>query len=209
MRTSSSSFLCVLTHSQLVSPLLGISYSISQSVDDLESLLKQLNIPHVHLLGHSFGGNVAFEYCRRFPNRVTTLILANTSTNMRKCLEEYNRLEKKNPLLFWETHACRQVPMPGLLLDAMKHGGVKQQCWRGMDAVVDYVAEPLSPAPPTLLVSGKYDFGAAAAENWHDILPTIENDVVLMNSAHYPHLEADANVFGEVISEFMKQHDHD
>lgn len=183
----------------------SLSYSISQSVDDLESLLQQLAIPHVHLLGHSFGGNVAYEYCRRFPNRVRTLILANTSTNMRKCLEEYNRLEKNNPL-FWETHACRQVPMPGLLLDAMKHGG---RVWSGMEVVVDYVAEPLPQASqrPTLLLSGKYDFGAAVAANWHDVLPTIENDVVLVNSAHYPHLERDARVFGEIVSEFMKQHD--
>lgn len=198
---------CLVQHSQLVHPL-G-SYSIAQSIDDLESLLQQLDIPHVHLLAHSFGGNIAYEYCRRFPTRVISLILANTSTNMRKCLEEYNRLEKNNPS-FWETHACRQVPMPGLLLDAMKHGG-RVKWWRGMDAVVDYVAEPLPTVSqrPTLLIAGRYDFGAAAAENWHDVLPTIENDVVLMNSAHYPHLEPDANVFGEIISDFIKQHDHD
>jgi pimeloyl-ACP methyl ester carboxylesterase len=78
-----------------------------------------------------------------------------------------------------------------------------------MDVVVDYVAETLPTASqrPTLLISGKYDFGAAAAENWHAILPAIENDVVLMNSAHYIHLEADAQVFGEILSDFMVQHD--
>jgi pimeloyl-ACP methyl ester carboxylesterase len=182
-------------------------YSISQCVSDLESLLEQLDIPHVHLLGHSFGGNVAYEYCRHFPARVKSLILANTSTNMKKCLEEYNRLEKSSPS-FWEMHACRQVPMPGLLLDAMKHGG---RTWCGMEVVVDYVAEPLLPESqrPTLLISGKYDFGTAAAENWHEILPSIENDVVLVNSAHYIHLEADARVFGEILSEFMAHHDVD
>lgn len=181
------------------------SYSISQSVDDLESLLDQLSIPRVHLMGHSFGGNVAYEYVRRYPARVESLILANTSTNMSKCLAEYNRLEKNNPK-FWEMYACRQVPMPSLLLDAMRHGG---RVWSGMDVVKDYVAEPLpsSSQRPTLYITGKYDFGAAAAENWHDLLP-IENDVVLMNCAHYPHLE-DGAIFGEIISDFMKQHDDD
>ena len=174
-------------------------------MDDLESLLEQLNFSHVHLLGHSFGGNVAFEYVRRYPARVQSLLLANTSTNMRKCLEEYNRLEKKDPK-FWETYACRKVPTPGFLLDAMRHGG---RIWSGMGVVVDYVAEPLptSSQRPTLLISGKYDFGAAAAENWHVLLP-IENDVVLMNCAHYPHLE-DNEIFGEIINDFMKQHDND
>jgi len=181
-------------------------YSISQSVDDLENLLEQLDISHVHLLGHSFGGNVAYEYVRRYPGRVQSLILANTSTNMAKCLAEYNRLQKNNPQQFWETHACRQVPMPGLLLDAMRHGG---RVWSGMEVVVDYVAEPLPSTSyrPTLYITGKYDFGAAAAENWHELLP-IENDVVLVNCAHYPHLE-DNKVFGEIISDFMKHHDTD
>lgn len=158
------------------------------------------------MLGHSYGGNVAYEYVRRYPNRVQTLILANTSTNMEKCLAEYIRLEKKNPKTFWETYACRKVPIPRELLDAMRHGG---RVWSGMNVVVDYVAEPLptSSQRPTLYLTGKYDFGAAAAENWHTMLP-IENDVVLTNCAHYPHLE-DGEVFGEIISDFMKQHDND
>jgi hypothetical protein len=44
--------------------------------------------------------------------------------------------------LFWEMHACHQVPMPGLLLDAMKHGG---RTWCSMEVVVDYVTELLLP----------------------------------------------------------------
>lgn len=182
------------------------SYSISQSVDDLESLLNQLDLPRIHLLGHSYGGNVAYEYLRRYPSRVQSLILANTSTNMAKCMAEYDRLQKSNPMQFWETYACRAVPTPGLLLDAMKHGG---KVWSGMEVVVDYVAEPLPEScyRPTLYLTGKYDFGGAAAENWRDLLP-IENDVVLINCAHYPHLE-DGKLFGEIISDFMKQHDDD
>lgn len=175
-------------------------------MDDLESLLTQLKLPRVHLFGHSFGGNVAYEYLRRYPARIQSLIIANTSTNMSKCLSEYTRLEKENPKSFWETYACRAVPIPGELLDAMKRGG---RVWSGMGVVVDYVAEPLPATSyrPTLYVTGRYDFGAAAAENWHDLLP-IENDVVLTNCAHYPHLE-DGVLFGEIISEFMKQHDGD
>jgi len=199
----SSSLSCL--HRIMLTIFIRISYSISQSVDDMKSLLNQLDIPHVHLLGHSYGGNVAYEYVRRYPTRVQSLILANTSTNMRKCLAEYSRLEKNNPK-FWETYACRAVPTPNVLLDAMRHGG---RVWSGMDVVVDYVAEPLptSSQRPTLYMTGKYDFGAAASENWHDLLH-IENDVVLMNCAHYPHLE-DGEVFGEIICDFMKQHDGD
>lgn len=41
----------------------------------LEQVFEQLDLPKVHLIGHSFGGWLAANYAVRFPNRVATLNL--------------------------------------------------------------------------------------------------------------------------------------
>ncbi len=43
--------------------------------DDLNALLKELNISNAKIVGHSFGGEVAIEYALKYPNEVTSLIL--------------------------------------------------------------------------------------------------------------------------------------
>ena len=148
---------------------------------------------------------MAYEYVRRYPARVASLILSNTGTDMSKTMQEYDRLQKANPTKFWNTHACR-VGMPEALKDAMRNGGT---VWGGMGVVADYKAEPLvsssSPSPPTLLIQTRHDFGAAVSQNWRDFLP-IEEEVMLENCAHYPHLE-DGATFGKVISDFVQRHD--
>eukprot|EP00978_Attheya_sp_CCMP212_P006017 scaffold13544_cov50-Attheya_sp.AAC.6 len=45
------------------------AYSISNAVDDLELLLKKLNVRRFHLYGQSYGGILAFEYCKRVAER--------------------------------------------------------------------------------------------------------------------------------------------
>jgi pimeloyl-ACP methyl ester carboxylesterase len=146
---------------------------------------------------------VAYEYVRSYPARVASLILSNTGTDMNKTLQEYDRLQKADPSKFWKTHACR-VGMPEALKDAMQHGGT---VWSGMDVVVDYKAEPLGSSPPTLLIQTRHDFGAAVSQNWRDLL-SIEQEVLLDNCAHYPHLE-DGATFGKLVSDFMQRHETD
>lgn len=151
---------------------------------------------------------MAFEYVGRYsPGRVISLILSNSGTNMKRNLEEYDRLEKLNPKIFWKTHVCRKVPTPDALKDAMRHVG---RVWGGMEAVLDYKAERLAiePCPPTLLIRGTHDFGYATSDNWRDMVPNLEKEVVLENCAHYPHLE-DGDNFGKLITDFLHQHEDD
>ena len=93
--------------------------------------------------------------------------------------------------------------MPLALEDAIRHAGT---VWMGMNVVIDYKAKPLDFAPPpTLLLQGEYDFGAAASRNWRDIMP-IEQEVEIKQSAHYLHLE-NGEEFGKLVGNFLQRHD--
>jgi pimeloyl-ACP methyl ester carboxylesterase len=51
-------------------------YTSAQMAEDLEALLDYLQIPLVHLLGHSFGGEVVLNFALRSPERVKSVTLA-------------------------------------------------------------------------------------------------------------------------------------
>jgi pimeloyl-ACP methyl ester carboxylesterase len=80
------------------------SYSISNAVDDLEMLLKKLNVRRFHLYGQSYGGMLAFEYCKRVAERkgennnnedeyrCLSVILSSTPTSVSFVESEVHRL---------------------------------------------------------------------------------------------------------------------
>jgi pimeloyl-ACP methyl ester carboxylesterase len=51
----------------------------SNMVDDLESLRRFWGLPKINVLGHSHGGAIAIGYAIRYPNRVSKLILVDSS----------------------------------------------------------------------------------------------------------------------------------
>lgn len=53
-------------------------YDLQVHVDDIGHLLDELKLPKVHLLGVSYGGMVALLFALHHPERVQSLILANT-----------------------------------------------------------------------------------------------------------------------------------
>ena len=56
------------------------SYSMQQYADDAASLLDELHIDTIPVIGVSFGGMVAQEFIKRHPSRVSKLVLACTSS---------------------------------------------------------------------------------------------------------------------------------
>ena len=180
------------------------SYSITQTVQDIESILSQVNLPskRVHLLGHSYGGVLGYELACKKPELVQSLILSNAPTNIKVSNDEYERLYKMNPLTFWNKHACR-VGTPAPLQDAMAHAG---SVWMGMDVVLDYVAQPsvnIEVLPPTLVVSGSNDFAYKTSNKdaWRELLPycTVVN---FDHGAHYPFYESGPE-YGRIVEEFL------
>ena len=54
-------------------------YSLDRYVSFVDALLDQLDVPQVHLLGHSHGGFVAQRYAITHPDRLTGLVLYDTA----------------------------------------------------------------------------------------------------------------------------------
>jgi len=57
----------------------GDDFSILQHASDVATLIKNLNLGKVHLLGHSRGGAVALNVARLYPEVIRTLTLEDTS----------------------------------------------------------------------------------------------------------------------------------
>jgi pimeloyl-ACP methyl ester carboxylesterase len=189
------------------------SYSIAQSVLDLETVVSELvSTKAFHLLGHSYGGGLAYDFASNrvmsYRNESPTpicqsMILSTAAFSLGIAGTEYDRLYKNNPIAFWNEHACR-VGTPPPLQDALRHLG---SVWGGMDVVADYVAQPIAnkeAIPPTLVISGSYDFGYKASneEAWKPLIPNVVS-VNLENCAHYPFYE-DGPTYGRVIEDFLK-----
>lgn len=62
-------------------------YSLNRVIDDIEELRKFLGISEWYVMGHSFGGILAVNYAKRFPERTKGIILSNATLNMYDCLE--------------------------------------------------------------------------------------------------------------------------
>jgi proline iminopeptidase len=58
------------------------SFGMATTVLDVERIRSQLGHTRIGLLGHSFGGAVAAEYTRRFPERVMSVAFVETTPNL-------------------------------------------------------------------------------------------------------------------------------
>jgi proline iminopeptidase len=58
------------------------AYSIPAMVEDIEALRKQLGVPKLALMGHSFGGALALEYAAAYPQRVAKLVLVSAASSI-------------------------------------------------------------------------------------------------------------------------------
>ena len=82
------------------------TYSIIDMADDLNGLLKYLEINKAHVLGHSMGGFIAQEFVFKYPDKTDKLILCSTMeklSNRNKILFEcmYNSWENGLPKDIW------------------------------------------------------------------------------------------------------------
>ncbi|QNH60908.1 alpha/beta fold hydrolase [Hymenobacter sediminicola] len=55
------------------------NYHLDRLVEDIEEVRQQLGAQKIYLLSHSFGGILAVNYARKYPQRVAGLILANST----------------------------------------------------------------------------------------------------------------------------------
>jgi len=57
-------------------------YSMATLVEDIEGLRRELGVPQIALVGHSFGGALALEYAVAYPARVARLVIVSGMWSM-------------------------------------------------------------------------------------------------------------------------------
>jgi len=171
------------------------AYSIDNSVQDLVDLVQFLKnrygLNQFHMLGHSFGGIIAYEYMKKtFANKnlinsptLLSITLSSTPFDVHQVdkdsesqmdvirdSENYSTTEEVNQS-FQQTFVCRTESLPQPLQVAFSRRG--KVC--GQEMIQDYIAEPLPPTfqkndantdnnimlPSILLTRGEFDFVTA------------------------------------------------
>jgi proline iminopeptidase len=74
------------------------AYSVPVMVEDIEALRKQLGVPRLALMGHSFGGALALEYAAAYPQHVSKVVLVSAASSIPDaCAARVAFLEKRYP----------------------------------------------------------------------------------------------------------------
>jgi 3-oxoadipate enol-lactonase len=78
---------------------IGQDISAGILADDLLSIIDQLRIDKVTLVGHSFGGYVVQEFTRRYPDRVSALVIIGCTNMAKRSAPAYRLLYRIMPKL--------------------------------------------------------------------------------------------------------------
>ena len=201
--------------------------SIEESVRDLYELLTYLNIDSCSLLGHSWGGILAYEFSlfssKLFNNKVNilSLILCDVPTSIalvkRKINECMGRLIMEGvrsedlDTVFRRRHTCHDINCPNLILSEAHRSTCKQ--WSGLETIRDWTLPPDSVMNNEteghvlrriLVLRGCDDFvDFECVYGWRSVAADVRFETVA-NSSHMPHIE-NSKQFMELINEFLAE----
>jgi proline iminopeptidase len=203
------------------------AYSIEKSLDDLELLIKKLNLRRFHLYGQSFGGILAFEYLKRIAERskdddevsVLSVILSSSPNNVAQVEASANAIIEKlveedddmSSLAerFRLQSQCRISEKPQPLVDAYAHAGT---IWRGTDVIKEWRAEKPSDGskrmPSLLVMRGEHDFvSEECVQGWKKVFNhAYVRMKVLEGCSHHGLLEFPEQ-YGETVDSFFAEYD--
>lgn len=66
-------------------------YAMATLVEDIEALRKSLGLAHLSVMGHSFGGTIALEYARTYPEHMQKLILSDAGADIPDAFEHWQK----------------------------------------------------------------------------------------------------------------------
>ena len=66
-------------------------WTLARYVDEVEAVLDALHLTRVHFLGHSWGGWCGIDYALKYPDRIASMILADTCADIPHLLGEIDR----------------------------------------------------------------------------------------------------------------------
>lgn len=185
--------------------------------DCLMGLLDSLDVPQAHVIGLSWGGIVAQEFCRRFPSRTRSLVLADTYAGWRGSLPGPVADERLATCLrYSELPASELVSafLPGMF-GTLATDEIRDELAGIMSELhpAGFRLMSMSSAPdmrallgdiriPTLLIWGDADTRSpvSVAHQFRDSIPDASL-VIIPGAGHVTSLEAPAQ-FNEAIRDF-------
>lgn len=190
---------------------------------DLRRVLDHYGVGRAHLLGISMGGRIAIDFCARAPERVATLIVADTSAGSRvvasrEKIDEFLAL-RKAPLLNGKTPADIAPSVAESLASSATTPGVRARMieslaalrcdsyLKTLDTVTRYTAFPdfASIQAPALVLVGEYD-RIATPDYARDMATQMRARFVLLpHAGHMSNME-NASAFNAAALEFLLEH---
>jgi len=197
-------------------------YSVGMFAEDCAALLDQLGITvPIVVAGHSMGGYVAFEFCRRYPERVAGLILVSTRAGDDSAETKAARdksagvaiaqgvepiAEGMLPKLLAPENFAAEVDLVDFARDMMIETSVE-----GVVGALAAMRDRPDSTPdlpgldvPTLILHGEEDqlIPLAEAEAMAAAMPQARL-VIVPEAGHLPSLE-NPEVFNEALREFLE-----
>jgi pimeloyl-ACP methyl ester carboxylesterase len=190
------------------------TFGMDDWADCLAGLLDQLQVDRAHVLGLSWGGVLALELYRRYPERARSLVLADTYAGWRGSLGEKACRQRVEAVLRQVDLSPSEVVeewMPTLVAPGASvelreeltgimseyHPAAMRPMVRSMDS--DYGDLLPKVAVPTLLLWGEADQRSplSVAEELRDAIPSAEL-VVIPGAGHMSNLERPEHFNAEV-----------
>lgn len=182
-----------------------LGYSMSTYAEDLAGLLEALGEESAVLCGHSMGGYIAFEFLRRWPDRVRGLILVDTKAEAdtdegRKGRDKQVALVREHGALAIAAAMLPKLMAPGApggvvqqvkaMMEATPVAGVAGALTAMRDRSDSSVLLPELGRMPVLVVTGAEDaiIPAGASKAMADAIPGAEFRSV-PGAGHLPSLE--------------------
>lgn len=200
-------------------------WSMALFAEQLATVRQQLDLDHVHLFGHSFGGMIMMEYLNASPKGLISLTFHSTPVNLPLYSREWDRLIGELPSEVQETmakheaegtlddpaylkarntfdtkHIWRLDPLPDYLQRSLENMSIAD-----IDIEqVDYLEQLDKIDLPTLITSGEYDtVTPMMAEMQHNGIKGSQWEL-FDDCSHYAHAEQ-PELYLSVLDAFLSQ----
>lgn len=197
-------------HGQSDAPEDPERYSMAGYADDLRALLDGLDLARVHLLGSSFGGMIALEFALQYPERLHSLILADTSAGPR-CVELSELIAQREDGI---AQALQTARATGQVAVGERQPAISLHGFLGAGQAraerPDHHEDLHRLTMPVLVVVGDRDVLVPAAEYMDERLP--QSQLRQINHAGHPAVRDQPHGFVAVVRGFLAGiepgHDH-
>ncbi|ASW76245.1 hypothetical protein IQ37_16790 [Chryseobacterium piperi] len=117
------------------------SYHLDKMVQDIEELRQYLKLEKVFLMAHSFGGIIAVNYAKKYPQHVKGIILANVTLHFLNEKSVKEQIEYANQLLHQENKNIEKDSLSSELSKLSKLLRAKRMGYRFLTDDIETIKE--------------------------------------------------------------------